>query len=274
MAFSPDSLSLAVGDKRGRIGVFDVKTGKKVHEMQSPEKGVASLAFSPNGSLLVAGGWATGLITLWDTKTGKLVEELRGHGAWVSSVMFGRDDQTLVSASADQTIRIWAMDVDARETHTVLQGSLDEIWDLAWLAEGQQFVSAAKDGTVSLWEASHTSDDDQPTIIPGLAYPVGLAKAGSQLIAVNQEQSQCNPRLDTIGPYGQRSFEILLAIGQHAFSVLNDSQVCSGRKGVRFGVDSSLQPWNGEGVAACLVVQHAKLVVSLVIGAVVCQEVQ
>ena len=101
--------------------------------------------------------------------------------------MFSRDDQTLVSASADQTIRIW--DMDARENRTVLQGSLDEIWDLAWLAEGQQFVSAAKDGTVSRWEASPPSDDDQPTIIPGLRKVLGLAKAGSQLVAVNQDQS-------------------------------------------------------------------------------------
>ena len=187
MTFSPDSRSLAVGGKGGRIRIFDVKTGDPVRKMHSPEKGVAALGFSSDGSLLAAGGWPTGLITLWDTKTGKLVGELRGHGAWVSSVMFSRDDQTLVSASADQTIRIW--DMDARENRTVLQGSLDEIWDLAWLAEGQQIVSAAKDGTVSRWEASPTSDDDQPTIIPGLRKSLGLAKAGSQLVAVNQDQS-------------------------------------------------------------------------------------
>ena len=67
--FSPDSQRLATADKTGRICVWDVSTGNKLAQLEAPgfytwdpkERihsigGTRSLAFSPDGKTLVAGG--------------------------------------------------------------------------------------------------------------------------------------------------------------------------------------------------------------------------
>lgn len=68
-AFSPDSTLLATADKVGRIVVWEVASGQPLAELDAPEMytwdprqrrhsigGIRSLAFSPDGVLLAAGG--------------------------------------------------------------------------------------------------------------------------------------------------------------------------------------------------------------------------
>ncbi len=64
-----------------------------------------SVAFSPDGSVLVTGG-DFGSLHTWDGKTGGAIGSFVGHTGPVKSVTF-LDDRTLASASDDQTIRIW-----------------------------------------------------------------------------------------------------------------------------------------------------------------------
>ena len=66
---------------------------------------VYSVAYSPNGNLLAAGG-EDKLIRIWDANTGGLRLSLGGHSAPVRSVAFSPDGKSLASASLDGTVRI------------------------------------------------------------------------------------------------------------------------------------------------------------------------
>ena len=46
-------------------------------------------------------------VRLWDLVDGRLVCEFHGHTDHVFSVAFSADDRTIVSASDDETIRLW-----------------------------------------------------------------------------------------------------------------------------------------------------------------------
>ena len=65
-----------------------------------------SLAASLDGTRVV---WATGdgLVHLLDTTTGA-IRDLRGHASGVRDLAISRDGRTIVSASEDATIRVWA----------------------------------------------------------------------------------------------------------------------------------------------------------------------
>lgn len=74
---------------------------------------------------------------------------LKGHSKPVMSVVFSANGQQLLTASLDNTARIW----DAGNGHeiTVLQGHLDEITAAAFSSDGRRVVTASKDGDARLW---------------------------------------------------------------------------------------------------------------------------
>ena len=50
-----------------------------------------------------------GAVEVIDTQRGKVIVQLVGHKKLVKGIAFSRDDSLVVTASYDDTIRIWAM---------------------------------------------------------------------------------------------------------------------------------------------------------------------
>ncbi|MCX7418498.1 MAG: hypothetical protein NT013_03035 [Planctomycetia bacterium] len=141
IAFSPDGNVVAVGTSIGQVKLFNARTGELLQSLEDekarlPEKGtpetlekstpitramgsVASLAFSPDGSLLAMCGnsfddtplfsdgisrtgrsvTGPGRLKVWDVKTGKLKYDLVGH-SHANAVTFSQDGNLLASAGS------------------------------------------------------------------------------------------------------------------------------------------------------------------------------
>lgn len=90
-----------------RVEVKDVRA----LTLPEPVGRIASLAFSPDGSVLAAGsGTVTsfgshGEITLWDWRTGSVIKTLEGHGGRVEDVIFSKDGQWVVGGGFN--VKIW-----------------------------------------------------------------------------------------------------------------------------------------------------------------------
>lgn len=67
VCFSPTGAIIAVGGKKGFIGLF-VKSGRLVTKYKSQYNQFNSVNFSPDGSTLVTGSCKS--IYLWDIQTG------------------------------------------------------------------------------------------------------------------------------------------------------------------------------------------------------------
>ena len=63
----------------------------------------------PTASALATCGYDK-TIELWDAETGKLIRTLEGHNGAVYDVAFSPDGRFLVSASADDTCKVWRVD--------------------------------------------------------------------------------------------------------------------------------------------------------------------
>ena len=71
LAFSSDSTRLAIGGTSPEpiIQICSADMGRHIAELSGHTRGVQSVAFSPDGSLLASGGYDDG-IYLWDVEIG------------------------------------------------------------------------------------------------------------------------------------------------------------------------------------------------------------
>jgi WD40 repeat protein len=107
VAFSPDGRTLAAGGggerDNDKLRLWDVASGKLLHELGSHYPTVDSIAFSPDGKVIASSG-SRGPLYLWDSATGK---ELCRLWAYAEAIAFAPDGKTLATAGNDETIRFW-----------------------------------------------------------------------------------------------------------------------------------------------------------------------
>jgi WD40 repeat protein len=113
---------------------------------------VASVAFSPDGTLLASAGSADKTIKLWNVATGEVVRTLVGHTGSVASVAFSPDGTLLASGSGDNTVRLW--DVASGTVRRTLSGHTFLINEVAFSPSGRLLASGANDNTVKLWSVT------------------------------------------------------------------------------------------------------------------------
>ncbi|WP_017316096.1 nSTAND1 domain-containing NTPase [Mastigocladopsis repens] len=74
---------------------------------------------------------------------------LSGHGAPVTSVSISSDGQTIASASADKTVKLWKRD---GSLITTLKAHSEPVTSVGISSDGQTIASASADKTVKLWK--------------------------------------------------------------------------------------------------------------------------
>ena len=117
VAFSPDGNMLAgAGGWRDKtVRLWDVASGTLQQTLAGHTGSVTSVAFSPDGVMLVSGG-EDGTVRLWDVATGTLQHTLTEYTSGVLSVAFSPDGRTLASGSEDGTVFLWDIAPVASET--------------------------------------------------------------------------------------------------------------------------------------------------------------
>ncbi|MCW5807820.1 MAG: hypothetical protein KIT31_36040, partial [Deltaproteobacteria bacterium] len=115
LAFTPDGATLVGAGNRRTVYAWRVADavpfGKRgagparVHRWTGHDDPIVAIAVSPRGVARATGG-ANGAVRRWKLADGAS-EALRGHTAAIAMLAYGPDG-TLLSASQDRTVRIWA----------------------------------------------------------------------------------------------------------------------------------------------------------------------
>ena len=154
--FSPDGNNIVSISYNNAI-LWDAKTGRRKASYISPERLSFSLRFTPDGSALV--GYAKALyedkgdnrIWIWDTRTGQQKFILKKHRGNITHTLFTSNGKTLVSGSADRTMRFW--DLKTGELITTLK-EYDPDSPIAFSPDGQTFASGGENAKILLWDLS------------------------------------------------------------------------------------------------------------------------
>ncbi len=109
VAFSADGDYIASCSKDSTIKIWEVKSGKLVHNFKHAGQ-MSCLTYFGHGRYLAACSY-NGSITIIDTATFEVIYTVAAHAEWVISVVSSPDGKYLASGSGDMTAKVWRLDV-------------------------------------------------------------------------------------------------------------------------------------------------------------------
>ena len=211
VAFTPDGNTLAVGYGDGDIALWDMKTQRQIAQQTVIRRILTSipwtLAFSPDGQLLAAGGheapaislWEgheAFIISLWDVPTLELVgsfEEQPGD-TWsqnhaVSSIAFSSDGTILASGSHyDYTVRLWDVTTQ-RQIALLLENDGNEedeaVNAVAFSPDSAILASAGDDAKIRLWDVKTQTQIDVLDTSTGTVSSIAFRPDGKTLASLS-----------------------------------------------------------------------------------------
>jgi WD40 repeat protein len=154
VAFNPDGTVLASGGREdGVVKFWDVEDGELRAETPAGSAGVGGLAWTPNGSGVVATDLA-GSVRVWDTAGQPVAGPVEVDRDAIWGVDVSPDGATVAVATADDVVSLWPASLDAGPLAKIsdLEG---DATDVGFLDGGLLLVSATRDGAVRLWDG-HT----------------------------------------------------------------------------------------------------------------------
>ena len=186
---SPDGRRLVVGigsfeprgggSGKGRAILYDAVAGRPIGALLGHDGSVLSVAFSPDGRLVLTGG-GDKTARLWDGATGRPVGVPWMHPGHVTNIVFHpratsaltacTPDASAAGTSAPGEARLW--DVATGRPIGGPMSHIDRITALSFSPDGTVVLTASLDGSARLWDAT----DGKPLGDP-LEHPLAVTSA-------------------------------------------------------------------------------------------------
>jgi len=166
VAVSPDKAQVVAG-RGNQIHVFEVASGNQVRtlvdpSLMTPDKKpvqaahlslVEALAFSPDGKLIVSGGYQE--LIVWEAATGALKQQIGGFADRVVALAFSPDGKMLATGGGapteDGELRIFEVET-GKQVLEIKPSHSDTVYGLAYSPDGKMLASCGADKFVKVWE--------------------------------------------------------------------------------------------------------------------------
>jgi WD40 repeat protein len=98
MAFSPDGRQLAAGAANRSVPIWDLQTGRMLHQLAGHDQPLHCLVFSPDGKVLATTCRKKSKIKIWAVDSADELLTIRAPVNEISALAFTPDGRTLIAA--------------------------------------------------------------------------------------------------------------------------------------------------------------------------------
>ncbi|MBX3354848.1 MAG: protein kinase [Phycisphaeraceae bacterium] len=192
VAFHPREEVAAVALADGEVLLLSTASWRVEQRLRAPQRRLAGLSFSSDGSRLAVGS-AMGGLHIWRRREGpspadevtayEFERSLPGHARGTWSVIPGHDAETIFSCGWDGAVARW----DLREggTRWITRAHTDAVYSLALHPDGSRLVSGGRDQRMVVLE---TTNGEPIRVLEGHGqWPVALAfdRLGERLFSTS-----------------------------------------------------------------------------------------
>ena len=167
---------------------------------------------------------------------GPLIRILEGHSLFVTGVAITPDGRRAVSASWDNTLRVW--DLESGQSLRTLQGHSGRVYGVAITPDGRRAVSASDDNTLRVWDLE--SGQSLRTLEGHSRRVTGVAITPDGRRAVSASDD------NTLRVWDLESGQSLRTLEGHSSSVTGVAITPDGRRAVSASSDNTLRVWDLE----------------------------
>ncbi len=150
VAYLAQTNEVLCGGRDGTIHRWSRQTGEREFSWRPHQSIVAPMAVSPDEQWLLSFG--SGLVAETNIRTGAPRLPWDRHLGSIEAVAFMPDNRRAVTASSDETLRIW--DVGGGKTLHVIKGAALGAYAVAVSEEGRYVAAGCKDGKLRVFEAA------------------------------------------------------------------------------------------------------------------------
>lgn len=253
---SVTAIALAPKSDECAIGRFQtvsiVKSGRRTqadNTLPGAIGSVNSLAYSPDGSLLVAAGGLTGRsgeALVWSLPSRRLVAQLTGPVDVIQSIAWRPGKREVAGASYDRSIYLWRIPSPGAKSQAVapyrrLLDHTDAVYSVAYSPDGARLASAAGDRTVKIWDADTGKRLITLSESTSELYCVAFRPDGKQVAAAGADR--------VVRVWNPGTGDLLKSAFAHDGPILRLLYTHNGKSLITCGEDRAVKQWAADSLA-------------------------